>query len=118
MVTSAGDSPRDLPVGPKPARDCTMRFATRRRRWAPQAQPGSPIRNAFRPRTLRLEDRLAPATIGEIPLNTALPAPQGIAAGPDGALWYTDAAANKIGRITNTGHVSEFSLPTAFTDPR
>ena len=40
--------------------------------------------------------------------------PDGIAAGPDGALWFTESyAANKIGRITTAGTVTEFPIPTA-----
>jgi virginiamycin B lyase len=35
----------------------------------------------------------------------------GITMGPDGALWFTDTIANKIGRITTTGELSEFLLP-------
>jgi virginiamycin B lyase len=37
---------------------------------------------------------------------------QGITAGPDGALWFTEEAANKIGRITTSGAVTEYPLPT------
>ena len=37
---------------------------------------------------------------------------QGITLGRDGALWFTDAGANKIGRMTSTGGVTEFSVPT------
>jgi len=40
----------------------------------------------------------------------------GIAAGPDGALWFTEALteanATKIGRITTNGAVTEFAVPT------
>ena len=39
---------------------------------------------------------------------TANSAPQSITAGPDGNLWFTESAANKIGRITPTGVVTEF----------
>jgi len=38
--------------------------------------------------------------------------PVGIASGADGYLWFTDAAGNAIGRITTTGTISEFALPT------
>ena len=38
-------------------------------------------------------------------------APGGIAAGPDGNLWFTESNANKIGRITTAGVVTEFSDP-------
>jgi len=37
--------------------------------------------------------------------------PVGIAAGPDGNLWFTESAANQIGRITPGGVVTEFALP-------
>ena len=41
-------------------------------------------------------------------------APLGIAAGPDGNLWFTEAATgNRIGRITPTGTITEYPLPTA-----
>jgi virginiamycin B lyase len=35
----------------------------------------------------------------------------GITVGPDGALWFTETIANKIGRITTSGELSEFLLP-------
>ena len=35
----------------------------------------------------------------------------GITAGPDGALWFTETLKNQIGRITTTGEFSEFPLP-------
>ena len=37
--------------------------------------------------------------------------PQGITAGPDGALWFTEFAGNKIGRITTEGGITEFTIP-------
>src|SRR5262249_52741526 len=40
----------------------------------------------------------------------------GIAVGPDGALWFTEDA-NKIGRITTTGTIIEYSIPTASSGP-
>jgi virginiamycin B lyase len=39
-------------------------------------------------------------------------AAQGITAGPDGALWFTEETANRIGRITTSGAVTEYPLPT------
>ena len=39
-------------------------------------------------------------------------APQGITAGPDGNLWFTESDASRIGRITPAGVASEFP-PTA-----
>jgi len=40
-----------------------------------------------------------------------------ITAGPDGALWFVEGAANKIGRITTAGTISEFPLPTPNSFP-
>jgi streptogramin lyase len=37
--------------------------------------------------------------------------PQSIATGPDGNLWFTQVLAGRIGRITTTGGITEFSLP-------
>src|SRR6266705_2620784 len=42
--------------------------------------------------------------------------PQGITVGPDGALWFTDSA-DKIGRITTQGQVTEFALPKFVSYP-
>src|SRR5207244_1235588 len=43
--------------------------------------------------------------------------PQGIAAGPDGNLWFTEFNGNQIGRISPSGTVTEFSLPTGLGEP-
>lgn len=37
--------------------------------------------------------------------------PQGIAAGPDGNVWFTEQGGDAIGRITPEGEVTEFPLP-------
>lgn len=67
---------------------------------------------------------VAPAavTFDEYPIPSALPYPDGIVSGPDGALWFTEAGtANKIGRIpTNAtpgsgAQIGEFPIPTAFS---
>ena len=34
--------------------------------------------------------------------------PTGIAAGPDGAVWFTERNGNRIGRISATGAITEF----------
>src|SRR5207248_6214937 len=52
------------------------------------------------------------AAISEFAISLA-GTPRGIAAGPDGALWFTESDAHRIGRITTAGAISEFSLPTA-----
>jgi virginiamycin B lyase len=43
-----------------------------------------------------------------IRLSTAAYANSGIAAGPDGALWFTNPGNNTIGRITTTGQVTSY----------
>jgi virginiamycin B lyase len=40
-------------------------------------------------------------------------APSSITTGPDGALWFTSARVNVIGRITTTGAVTLYELPAA-----
>ena len=55
--------------------------------------------------------------IGGYPLPTAMSQPQGIAVGPDGALWFTESYGNKIGRITTTGAVTEYPVLTAGSKP-
>jgi hypothetical protein len=40
-----------------------------------------------------------------------------ITAGPDGNLWFTESRANKIGRITPSGTIDEFPVPTAKSLP-
>jgi hypothetical protein len=49
----------------------------------------------------------------EYSIPTPNSAPMGITVGPDGALSFTETGANKIGRITKHGLVTEFSIPTA-----
>jgi virginiamycin B lyase len=53
----------------------------------------------------------------EYPIPTAASSPGGIAAGPDGALWFTESTGNKIGRIDVAGAISEFSIPTPNSRP-
>ena len=40
-----------------------------------------------------------------------------IAKGPDGALWFTETVAGKIGRITTSGVITEYAIPTANSYP-
>jgi uncharacterized protein (TIGR03437 family) len=68
------------------------------------------------------------ATITEYPLPTTgnFPdrcssnnaVPLRIAAGPDGALWFTESNSNKIGRITTSGSITEYCIPTADATPQ
>jgi len=43
--------------------------------------------------------------------------PWNITAGPDGALWFTELDANRIGRITTAGTITEYPIPTANAGP-
>jgi virginiamycin B lyase len=52
---------------------------------------------------------LAAPTITEFPVKTANQYPLGIAAGPDGAIWFTELGADSIGRSTLTGTMTEFT---------
>ena len=56
-------------------------------------------------------------SITEYPIPTSASGPNGIAAGPDGALWFTETNANKIGRITTAGAITEFRIPTSSSNP-
>ena len=42
----------------------------------------------------------------------------GIAAGADGAIWFTERAPGKIGVITPSGTIAEYALPSSAADPR
>ncbi len=59
----------------------------------------------------------AAQTITEFPIPTADSSPSGITAGPDGNLWFTEQAGNKIGRISTAGAIAEFAIPTANSFP-
>ena len=48
-------------------------------------------------------------TIHEYAVPTLSSTPNGIAAGSDGNLWFTEYTSNKIGRITPAGVITEFS---------
>ena len=37
--------------------------------------------------------------------------------GPSGALWFTEASGNRIGRITTSGTITEYPIPTASSYP-
>jgi virginiamycin B lyase len=43
--------------------------------------------------------------------------PQTIVSGPDGALWFTETSGDEIGRITTTGVITQFAVPTASSQP-
>ncbi len=51
-------------------------------------------------------------TFSEFPIPTANSSPNDITTGPDGALWFTEAQTNKIGRVTTSGTTTEFTIPS------
>jgi virginiamycin B lyase len=50
--------------------------------------------------------------ITEYTVTSQYSSPSGIAAGPDGALWFTDGNGN-VGRITTAGSITEYTIPTS-----
>jgi streptogramin lyase len=70
------------------------------------------------PESRRLEPRTLlslTATSFPIPL-VALVQPEGITKGPDGNLWFAETGADKIGRMTSAGVLTQFALPP-ISDP-
>ncbi|MGH2835266.1 MAG: virginiamycin B lyase family protein, partial [Solirubrobacteraceae bacterium] len=58
------------------------------------------------------------AQAGVFAIPTADSRPEGITAGPDGNLWFTETNTNKIGQITPTGTITEYTIPTANSQPQ
>src|SRR2546426_488344 len=72
---------------------------------------------SFRPAVERLEKRCVPAvTLHEFQIPTAQSLAEAITAGPDGNLWFTEAAANQIGRITPAGSITLFPAASVSTN--
>ena len=55
--------------------------------------------------------------ITEFTLPNAGSVPNGIAAGPDGNVWFAEFSGNRIGRITPAGVITEFPVPTPNSQP-
>jgi virginiamycin B lyase len=55
--------------------------------------------------------RAQQVAIGEYPVPTSGSNPVYITVGPDGALWFTEAVGDKIGRMTTAGVINEYPLP-------
>lgn len=53
---------------------------------------------------------------GHLPIENHR-APLDIIDGPDGALWFSENFADKIGRITTSGVITEYTIPTAGAGP-
>ena len=61
--------------------------------------------------------RSRPRAHHRVPDPPAASEPVGITAGPDGRLWFTEFAANKIGALTTAGTFTEYPVPTADSRP-
>ncbi len=59
----------------------------------------------------------AQLTVQEFPIPTPNSTPAHIAAGPDGALWFTEHASGQVGRVTVNGSFTEFSVAAVGTQP-
>jgi virginiamycin B lyase len=69
-----------------------------------------------------VNDRLArfdlrSQTFTEFKLPHPASGPCKVAAGPDGAIWFTELGAGRIGRITMAGKITEFEVPTKNAQP-
>jgi hypothetical protein len=95
-----------------------MTRSTRHRTARARRRPADRVRT--RPRLEGLEDRcLLSPTVTEFPLPVGGKDPSGIATGPDGNLWFTEAQAGKIGMINPTTHaISEFAIPSGAAPSR
>src|SRR5262249_30339971 len=58
-----------------------------------------------------LDDRILPSATESPTPDTPSARPEGIPRGPDGTLWFAETFADRIGRITPAGVVTQFSLP-------
>src|SRR5438552_2044428 len=60
---------------------------------------------------LRVSAEPNASDVSTVPAITSASGVHGVAAGPDGNLWFTEHDVNKIGRITPAGVVTEFPIP-------
>jgi virginiamycin B lyase len=58
-----------------------------------------------------------PPSFTEFPTPTSSSAPRLLTVGPDGALWFAEYQASKIGRISTAGTLTEYPTPTASSGP-
>jgi virginiamycin B lyase len=67
---------------------------------------------------VRAED-LYTITEYHIPPTPSVPitSPEFITEGPDGAMWFTEYAGNKISRVTTSGSITEYDIPTLGSQP-
>jgi streptogramin lyase len=57
--------------------------------------------------------------VTEVPIGAGVPVPNGVVAGPDGNIWFTEYAGNAVGRIDSTTlAVDTFPIGTSGAHPR
>jgi poly(3-hydroxybutyrate) depolymerase/streptogramin lyase len=61
--------------------------------------------------------RVAVRSMREFRLPEPGAEPFDVAVGPDGSAWFTEFAADKIGRISRSGAITQFKVPTANSGP-
>ena len=69
---------------------------------------------------LPLSSKVTAGALAEYPpLLGVIQSPRDITAGPDGNLWFTEfnPAANKVAKITTSGTITEYPVPTAAAEP-
>ena len=105
-LPTAGSSPNGIVLGP----DGALWFTE----YAVNGDNGAPHTGS------KIGRITTEGAIAEFPLPVAGSSPQAIVAGPDGALWFTEAGDEtgtpnavpaKVGRITVGGAISEFAIP-------
>lgn len=57
------------------------------------------------------------ARFRQFPIPTRASQPRSIVVGPDGNVWFTEQAGNRIGRLGRDGRITELPLPTPFATP-
>jgi streptogramin lyase len=83
-----------------------------------RAQRSRPKSRRARPALEGLEVRCVPSTITELgSLPTLNSYPAGITTASDGSIWFTESRANKLGRLSPQGTLTEYPVPTSASDP-
>jgi virginiamycin B lyase len=68
---------------------------------------------AVRPATVTVTPSLRLA-VSQFNVSATGSSTTGIVVGPDHALWFIDAGANSIGRVSTSGQIKEYSLPSSY----
>jgi virginiamycin B lyase len=117
-----GTAPSRCPAAPPPGATLAPTFADVTivdrmpgPRLRAQCRRGGWVRFGFASRQecvdFVIRTRALAGSIRELPIPTPRTGPVDIAAGPDGALWFTEPNADAIGRVTTAGRFREFPLP-------